>query len=87
MEYDNTNRGVLFRNDKKETEKHPDFTGSIDVGGVDHYLSGWIKESKQGKKFFSLSVKAKQETAQKAVQAAKQQFSPQDDFEDDIPFN
>jgi len=83
MEYDNTNRGVLFRNDKKETENHPDFTGSIDVGGVDHYLSGWIKESKQGKKFFSLSVKAKQETAQKAVQAAKQVV---EDFDDDLPF-
>jgi len=83
MEYDNTNRGVLFRNDKKESEKHPDFTGSIDVGGVDHYLSGWIKESKQGKKFFSLSVKAKQETAQKAVQAAKQVV---EDFDDDLPF-
>jgi len=41
MEYDNTNRGVLFRNDKKDTEKHPDFTGSMDVGGVDHYLSAW----------------------------------------------
>jgi len=83
MEYDNTNRGVLFRNDKKETEKHPDFTGSIDVGGVDHYLSGWIKESKQGKKFFSLSVKPKQETAQQAVQAAKQVV---EDFDDDLPF-
>lgn len=86
MEYDNTNRGVLFRNDKKETEKHPDFTGSIDVGGVDHYLSGWIKESKQGKKFFSLSVKAKQETAQKAVQAAKQQLNQEVDYDDSIPF-
>ena len=86
MEYDNTNRGVLFRNDKKETEKHPDFTGSIDVGGVDHYLSGWIKESKQGKKFFSLSVKAKQETAKQHVQKAQQQFNPEVDYHDDIPF-
>ena len=65
MEYDNTNRGVLFRNDKKESEKHPDFTGSIDVDGVDHYLSAWVKESKQGKKFFSLSVKAKDQAEEK----------------------
>ena len=86
MEYDNTNRGVLFRNEKKETEKHPDFTGSIDVGGVDHYLSGWIKESKQGKKFFSLSVKPKQETAKQHVQKAQQQFNQEEDFSDDIPF-
>jgi len=85
MEYDNTNRGVLFRNDKKESEKHPDFTGSIDVGGVDHYLSGWIKESKQGKKFFSLSVKAKDAVAKPAMQQAKQAID--DDFDDmSIPF-
>jgi uncharacterized protein (DUF736 family) len=85
MEYDNTNRGVLFRNDKKESEKHPDFTGSIDVGGVDHYLSGWIKESKQGKKFFSLSVKAKDAVAKPAIQQARQAID--DDFGDmSIPF-
>jgi len=84
MEYDNTNRGVLFRNDKKESEKHPDFTGSIDVDGVDHYLSAWVKESKQGKKFFSLSVKAKDAVAKPAIQQAKQIV--QEDFEDDIPF-
>ena len=84
MEYDNTNRGVLFRNDKKETEKHPDFTGSIDVDGVDHYLSGWIKESKQGKKFFSLSIKPKDAVAKPALKQAKQVV--EDDFSDDIPF-
>jgi len=86
MEYDNTNRGVLFRNDKKESEKHPDFTGSIDVDGVDHYLSGWIKQSKQGKKFFSLSVKPKQQVAQKAVQQAQKQFNQEVDYDSDIPF-
>lgn len=84
MEYDNTNRGVLFRNDKKETEKHPDFTGSMDVGGVDHYLSAWVKESKQGKKFFSISIKPKNDVAAPAIQKAKEVV--QDDLEDDIPF-
>ena len=85
MEYDNTNRGVLFRNDKKETEKHPDFTGSMDVGGVDHYLSAWVKESKQGKKFFSISIKPKDAVAAPALKEAKQVV--EEDFEDDIPFN
>jgi uncharacterized protein (DUF736 family) len=86
MEYDNTNRGVLFRNDRKETEKQPDFTGSLDIDGVDHYLSAWIKTSKAGKKYFDIKFNPKQKVAQQHVQKAKQQFEPEEDFSDDIPF-
>jgi uncharacterized protein (DUF736 family) len=56
-QYDNTNRGVLFRNEKKKSEKHPDYSGQVDVEGVEWELAGWIKESKSGKKFLSLMVK------------------------------
>lgn len=56
MEYDETNRGVLFKNNKKETERHPDYTGKLNVEGVELYLSAWIKESKSGMKFMSLSL-------------------------------
>jgi len=28
------NSGVLFKNDKKESEKHPDYKGNITVGGM-----------------------------------------------------
>jgi hypothetical protein len=48
MSYDNTNSGMLARNDKKETEKHPDFKGSINVDGVDYWLSAWVREGKEG---------------------------------------
>ena len=55
-DYDNTNRGVLFKNDDKKTEKHPDYTGSININGTEHYLSAWIQTSKKGTKFMSLSI-------------------------------
>ena len=31
MSYDNTNRGQIWGNDKKTTENHPDFKGSINL--------------------------------------------------------
>lgn len=76
-EYDNTNRGVLFREADKESEKHPDYTGKLNVGGKDFYIAGWVKESKKGTKFLSLQVKP-------AQQAARQESAAESD--DDIPF-
>ena len=57
MEYDNTNRGVLFRNETSTPEnKQPYMTGKLNVEGKDLQLAGWMKESKNGKKFLSLKV-------------------------------
>jgi len=63
--YDNTNRGSLFINERKEKDTHPDYTGTINVDGRDLRLSGWKKESKQGKKYLSLSVSEPQEKSDK----------------------
>lgn len=56
-EYDNENKGVLFKNERKESENQPDYTGTVNVGGVDKDIAAWIKTSKDGtKKFLSLKV-------------------------------
>lgn len=52
------NSGVLFKNDKKETEKHPDYKGNIMVDGQEYWLSAWIKEGKTGK-FMGLALSPK----------------------------
>ena len=59
MEYDNNNRGSLFKNDRKDDAKFPDYKGSLNVDGVEFWLSAWIKVSKDGQKFMSLSIKNK----------------------------
>jgi hypothetical protein len=51
-DYNNENRIVIFKNNKKTEEKQPDYTGSINVEGKDYSVSLWIKEGKAGK-FFS----------------------------------
>ncbi len=82
-QYDNTNRGVLFKNDRKETDQHPDYRGNINVGGAEFWLDAWINESKKdGSKFMSLRIKPKE---QKQASAASQP-APAGDFSDDIPF-
>jgi hypothetical protein len=55
QEFDNTGKGALFANAKKTTERHPDYTGKINVGGVDYWLSAWVRDSRVGK-MLSLSV-------------------------------
>jgi hypothetical protein len=76
-------QGTLFRNERKETEKHPDYTGSIKLpDGSECWLSGWIKQGAKGK-FFSLQIgKPKNEAASKP--AARKPVA--DDMSDEIPF-
>lgn len=57
QQYDNTNRGVLFRNRKKQRgDNRPDYTGRINVSGVDAFISGWVKEACSGDRFLSIAV-------------------------------
>jgi uncharacterized protein (DUF736 family) len=84
-DYDNTNRGALFRNNRKEQPNHPDHKGTINVDGKDYWLSAWIKESKKdGSKFFSLSVKPKEVNAPPVSPPSQAASSPE--LDDEIPF-
>lgn len=87
-EYDNTNRGALFKNDRKEKETQPDYKGSLNVGGTDYWLSAWLKESSGGKKYMSLSVKPKdeQQSAPAPAQPATDDKGKGGEFDDEIPF-
>ena len=55
-DYDDTNRGVLFKNKYKEKDSQPDYKGDINVDGKELEIAAWIKTSKAGNKFMSLSV-------------------------------
>ena len=53
-DYDNTNTFALFKQDKEDNPKRPDYTGTITLeGGKELRLSAWIRESKSGLKYLS----------------------------------
>ena len=79
--YDNTNSGALFKNDKGDNENRPDYKGSINVAGTDYWISSWLKTSQAGNKYMSLSVQVKEEKVQQNAPEA----TP-DGFSDPIPF-
>lgn len=91
MTYDNTNSGILAANDRRRDDKDPTHTGSINVEGVEYWVSAWVNEGRagsklEGKRYFGLKLRPKE-----ARQAAPQGQKPAhqgtaEDFNDEIPF-
>ena len=77
------NSGSLFRNQKKETDRHPNLTGSARINGVDYWVSCWSKPTKDGTdKWLSLAFKPKDER-----QTAPPPEGNMNDIDDsDLPF-
>ncbi len=79
-EYDNTNRGSIWRNEKKERDTHPDFTGSLNVAGVEYWVSAWKRKDGAPAKAPALTFSVKPKEDRPAP-------SRNDDMNgDDIPF-
>ena len=95
QQFDNTNKGVLFNNaDQKQSPSHPDYKGSINIEGVEYWISGWIKPMAKdpAKRFLSLSAQPKQAAAPAPPARAPQRPVPAkqksgfDDFDDEPAF-
>ena len=63
------NSGILFTNDRKEEDRHPDWTGNATINGVDYWVSAWSKQGGRGP-YFSLAFKVKQPMPQQATGVA-----------------
>jgi hypothetical protein len=96
-DFDNTNRGSIWKNEKKEKDTHPDFTGSLNVGGVEYWVSAWKRKEGAAAKApaLSFSIKPKDEQpqqsiSQRAMPKGRDPISsgrlPRDDMDDDVPF-
>ena len=92
-DFDNTNRGSIWKNEKKEKDTHPDFTGSLNVNGVEFWVSAWKRKEGAAAKApaLSFSIKPKDEqptTSQRAAPKARasEMRQARDDMDDEVPF-
>jgi len=95
MTYDNTNRGQIWPNDKKEKDTHPDFKGSVNIEGKEYRVSAWKRKPDANPKAPSLtfSVQPKDEIPQKIRDNYEQGSKPEAPTVggwgemDDVPFS
>lgn len=83
MSYDNSDRGVLFKNTRKEPgSKQPDYRGNGNFNGQDFKISGWIQTPKNGgDKFISFKF----EPADEQLRAREPAKEPEP-VADEVPF-
>lgn len=77
MAYDNTNRGVLFPNDKKGNDKAPDFKGTININGEEKQLAAWKKTSEKGN---LLSLTVSEPYRKDGETSSQKEIKPTDEF-------
>jgi hypothetical protein len=74
--------GSLFKNDKGDNPKRPDYRGSVTIEGRQWELSAWIQEGQKGK-YMSIKAQVPRERSAAPQQPAE---SKPADLDDDIPF-
>jgi len=50
------NKGVIFTNNYKKADTHPDFKGKINVEGLEKEIALWVKKDKNGNAMFSAAI-------------------------------
>lgn len=93
-DYDNTNRGAIWGNeDRREGKNDPHYKGSLNVNGVEYWVSAWKRKEGASPKAPALSFHVKPKDEQRATppntskQASGQNVAPgRGDMDDEIPF-
>ena len=77
--YDETNRGAIWGNRDKRKETDRDFQGSINVGGVEYWISGWRRKEGDNPNApaVRLSLTPKEQVHNQGMQETQQHFQQQ----------
>jgi hypothetical protein len=86
-DYDNKSTGALFKNDKGDNPKRPDYTGSYtDENGKEFRVSAWVKQDKKGNDYMSFNTQPKEAQTPKPAQAHTPKQEYESDSKGDLPF-
>jgi len=79
--------GILFKNDRKEADNHPDYKGESRIGGKDYWVSAWIKTGKSGQKFMSFAYTEKgAELKRDIAENGSKDLAKSFNADEDMPF-
>lgn len=95
-DYDPTNAGVLFADERRTQENHPTHRGSAETkctkcgAATQFWLSAWVKtgsatSKRPGKRFFSFALTPK-DVPQSATVMLATPTLPTTDITDEVPF-
>jgi hypothetical protein len=76
----------LWKNDKKESDKDADYTGSGMIQGVEVWVNAWLNETKGGKKYLAGKIKPKDASKAAPVSQSNPIPASKTTVDDDIPF-
>jgi hypothetical protein len=85
-------KGYLCRIKDKRSDKSPDFEGSIPIDDKTYKLAGWVRVSKAGNKYLSLSARLDTSQDQDRPQtqvtspSSAPKAEPQDEQLEELPF-
>ena len=74
------NTGAIFKNNYKKAETHPDYKGKMNVDGKEKEVALWVRETKNGEKFFSMAISEPYKPQPVAEELTKTEV------DDDLPF-
>ena len=89
MEFDNTNKGSVWKNDKRASDRHPHFRGSINVEGKEYWLAIWKNDRKGNERAPLMKVTV---TPKDQISEAQEKHSMAkanayiEDLDDEMPF-
>lgn len=86
MSYDNDNKGAIWKNQKREKESHPHFTGSAMINGIEYWVSAWKRGDDSAEKAPALKFSFQQKERETKQPAAHKNMVELSFDDDEIPF-